>query len=257
LENFGKLVYKKNQEIEFIYTGSDNLLMDAFGLEPVSLKNEPEIPEETEEEERAQEIVNEEKEMNQLSDEPFQEAEPVMYSETSFREKSDYTGRKKTNRAWWLLLFLIPILGAGVYIMLRQQGEQPSPVMVKVEEPLPEKQTNVYADSSAVVEIAAETDGDAESMEHVRLIRPNPASFYLIRGSFEDLENADKYFHALTEKGYHPFHLGKQGSYYLVGMDSFSNKTAAFGEQYNYLDKYPESGVWIFIPEQTDTLVQQ
>lgn len=281
LDNFGILFYSIDREIQFTFTGQDNLLMDAFGLGTTSLIEEPEpdeatetaedVPEETIEEEKvpvrddksftepesdeevnpAQEIPEETVNAGEVTTQspgPFTEPEPVAYTRASFRDPGDVPVRRKRNKAWWLLLFLIPLFGAGIYLLLQQPEEKPVPVQVKVEEPAPEPQVVAPADTATVVEAVADSV-DIKAADTIEIIRPNPSTFYLIRGSFEDLENAHKRFHQLRREGYHPFHLGKHGSYFLIGIDSFSNKTQAYGEQYNYLDKFPDSGVWIFIPD--------
>jgi|GEM_PF-4009399 len=248
IDNFGILFYSADREIQFTYTGQDNLLMDAFGLGSTSLIEEPEPVEEAEPVEDIPEEIVDEGEVTTQSSGPFTEPEPVAYTRASLREPGDVTGRRKRNKAWWLLLFLIPLISAGIYILLQKPEEKPVPVQVKVEEPAPEPPVVAPADTATVVEAVADSVV-VDAADTIEIIRPNPSTFYLIRGSFEDLENAHKRFHRLRQEGYHPFHLGKHGSFFLIGIDSFSNKTQAYGEQYNYLDKFPDSGVWIFIPD--------
>jgi nucleoid DNA-binding protein len=314
LDEFGILFYTAEREIQFTYTGQDNLLMDAFGLGNTSLIEEPDtdeeeetvedIPEETTEAEEmpiqaagsfpepesdeeaepaedvpdetseaeektsqsagpphepesgeetkpAEDIPEEQSEAVEMSAQsagPFTEPEAVPYTYASLRDPGDVPGRRKRNKAWWLLLFLIPIIGAGIYLLFQQSEEKPAPVQVRVEVPAPEPQVVAPADTVNTAEAVADSvDQDAPAT--IDIVRPNPSTYYLIRGSFEDLEKSYKYMHELRGKGYHPFHLGQKGSFFLIGIDSFKNKTQAYGEQYNYLDKYPDSGVWIFIPD--------
>lgn len=56
----------------------------------------------------------------------------------------------------------------------------------------------------------------------------------------------------MKSKGYSPLHLGKQGSFYLVSIKVFKNKAEAFREQYDFLDRLPDSGVWVFKPEKME-----
>jgi nucleoid DNA-binding protein/cell division septation protein DedD len=248
IDNFGILFYSGDREVKFNYTGQDNLLMDAFGLGTTSLIDEPEPDEEAE---PAADIPGETSEAGAVttpSDGPFTEPEPVAFTRTSLREPGDVPGRRKRNKAWWLLLFLIPIIGAGIYLLLQQTEEKPAPVQVRVEEPAPEPQVVAPADTATMVEAVADST-NIDPADTIDIVRPDPTTFYLIRGSFEDLENAHKYVNALRRRGDHPFHLGQHGSFFLIGIDSFKNKTQAYGEQYNYLDRFPDSGVWIFIPD--------
>jgi hypothetical protein len=101
-------------------------------------------------------------------------------------------------------------------------------------------------------DVVADEPGEqefAEELEPSSIIQPEPTKFYLIGGSFIDAENAEKYFQRMKNQGYDPFHLGKQGSFFLVGLEIHDNEIEAYGAQYNFLDKYPDSGVWVFIPE--------
>jgi hypothetical protein len=86
-------------------------------------------------------------------------------------------------------------------------------------------------------------------LNHPDYIEPDTTKFYVIGGSFENAENAEKYLQRMKKEGYAPFHLGKHGSFYLVGLEIHDNEIEAYGAQYNFLDKYPDSGVWVFIPE--------
>jgi cell division septation protein DedD/nucleoid DNA-binding protein len=248
IDDLGILFYSAEREIQFTHTGQDNLLMDAFGLGTTSLTDEHEPDEEAETAEDIPEDTSEAGAVTTPSPNPFTEPEPVAYTYSSLRDPGDLIVRRKRNKAWWLLLFLIPVFGAGLYLLLQQNEEKPAPVQVMVEVPAPEPQALAPADTVSTADAAAE-NLDEDAADTIDIIRPNPSSFYLIRGSFEDLENAHKYLHALRWRGYHPFHLGQHGSFFLIGIDSFSNKTQAYGEQYNYLDKYPDSGVWIFIAD--------
>jgi nucleoid DNA-binding protein/cell division septation protein DedD len=248
IDNLGILFFNADRQIQFNHTGQDNLLMDAFGLGTTSLVEEPEP---VEEEIPAEDIPEETSivgEADVQPGEPFNEPEPVAYSRTSLREPGDVPPGRKRNKAWWLLLFLIPLIGAGIYILLQKTGEKPAPVQIRVEEPAPVPPVVAPADTTTTDEAVADSTS-IDTADTIEIIRPNPSTYYLIRGSYEDLENAHKHFHQLRQKGYHPFHLGQHGSFFLIGIDSFSNKTQAYGEQYNYLDKFPDSGVWIFIPD--------
>ncbi len=53
----------------------------------------------------------------------------------------------------------------------------------------------------------------------------------------------------MKERGYEPFHLEKQGNFYIVGIGIYETESEAFIAQASFLDKYPDSGAWIMIPE--------
>ncbi len=248
LENMGELSYNQKQEIQFTSAGRNFLLLDAYGLEPISLKDEPEdIPEEGP-------LMKNNIEKND-SEDPFKEEVPVAYEGASLKDTENPPTKRR--RIWWLLLFLIPLLAAVIYIITKDTAEPPSTVDITVEEPssaeiIPPTDT-VTEDTTPVQEGETET-ASVEITDSTGFISPDTSKYYLIRGSFEEFENAHKYFNRLKSEGYEPFHLGKHGSFYLVGIDVFDNPIVAYGQQYNYLDKYPESGVWIFIPGQNNNL---
>lgn len=242
LENIGELSYNQNRELQFIPIGMDNLLLEAYGLESASLKNEPEdIPEEK--------PTPEDNVEKQETKEPFEEEAPVVYAGASIKDSGNPPG--KGNKAWWLLLFLIPLIAGAIYIFTKDTKEPVSTVDVTVKEPSPEK-IATPADTLAADTITPAGDEQTAVSEEITdstgFITPDSTRYYLITGSFEEFKNAQKYFRRLKNEGNEPFHLGKQGSFYLVGTDIFDNEIEAYGQQYNYLDKHPESGAWIFIP---------
>jgi hypothetical protein len=249
-EGIGGLAYSDELEILFTPAGKDNLLLDAYGLESANLTNEPE------------DVQTDEPEPEQPSEQlqtkdAFEEKPSLVYSGASFKDKNTPPGKR--NRAWWLLLFLIPVIGALIYIITNDTQEMPPAVEVRIEEPAPKESIpladTVVTDTIPVQEEAAITSPEVIT-DTIAIITPDVSRFYLIRGSYEEFENADKFARRLKKQGYEPFHLGKQGSFYLVGIDSFDNEIQAYGQQYNYLDKYPESGVWIFTSKK-DSIINQ
>ena len=247
LENLGILFYNPNREIGFTSSGKDNLLLDAYGLESASLADEPEeIPDEAPEVEPTVE--------KQQSKAAFEEDAPAVYAGASLTDRS--VPPKNGKRAWWLLLFLIPVIGAAIYIFIKDTQEPPSTVEVRIEEPAP-REVVPPADTAVTDTVPAQNEqlvaAATETRDSINFVTPDTTKYYLIRGSFEDYENADKFAQRLTQQGYRPFHLGKHGSFYLVGIDVYDNEIVAYGQQYNYLDKHPESGVWIFAPGKRKT----
>ena len=64
--------------------------------------------------------------------------------------------------------------------------------------------------------------------------------------SQKEKENAEKLFVQLEKEGYDPFHLGKQGNFYILGLGVYNTEQEAFDAQDNFLMENPESGVWIY-----------
>ena len=88
-----------------------------------------------------------------------------------------------------------------------------------------------------------------QAVDSTGYVITDPSKYYLVGGSFNDPENAQKYLQQMKTKGFEPFPLGKHGSFYIVALETYDNETEAYRAQYNYLDKDPDSGVWVFIPE--------
>ncbi len=256
LENLGELFYNQEREIRFSSSGKDNLLLDAYGLESASLTNEPE-------DEPEEEIHSEASGEKNKDKEAFEEEAPVVYAGASLRDTP--VPPKKRNRAWWLLLFLIPVIGGAIYIFTKDTDEPPSTVEVRIEEPATQEaiipadtvapDTSTLATEAIAIDSVAYTDS-AAFIDSTTFVTPDTSKYYLIGGSFEDFENANKFVNRMKRQGNESFHLGKHGSFYLVGIDTFDNEIEAYGQQYNYLDKYPESGVWIYIPGKRKILNQ-
>jgi nucleoid DNA-binding protein/cell division septation protein DedD len=242
-ENLGSFSYDENREIQFNYSGKDNLLLDSFGLGAASMMEEPEnVPQENQDKE-----LNQEKEKSPLEKSAAtKEPEPTPAAGFSYRDPQEPPIRKK-KRLWWILLILIPIIAAGIYILMQgRQQDAPETVIETPQAPVTAPPDTTETEPEPV----AEAEPDDEITDRTGFITPDPTKFYLISGSFEDFENANRYFKRLQNEGYEPFHLGKHGNFFLVGINVYDNHIEAYGQQYNYLDKYPDSGVWIFSPEE-------
>jgi len=266
LENTGVLFLDKNNEIQFEPSEGKKLFPETFGLEETSLKDEPEP--EPEEKAEITETSSEEytfkEQFSEASDAGQEtEKEPKPVSDPLPDEPEEPEKKKK---GWlWFLLILIPIAAAGIFILLKDdvvkeespvaeiaENEPPAkniPIEEKDSEPLPV--TGVDSVQTDSVETVQEDSVQIEeiTIDSAHYVKPDTSMFYLVGGSFKEAKNANKYFSKLENEGYEPFHLGKQGSFYIVGIDIFDNEIEAYGAQYNFLDKYPDSGVWVFIPE--------
>ncbi len=275
LENIGALVHDSRGDIQFEPAPGDDLLLDAFGLEATLLTQPDEEPEQEEVvEESAGEGDVEPKERKAESEEAgieqeetgeeevagdFQEEATVPPEATDENLAENSGGRKK--RGWlWLLLILIPFIGAAVYIFMfdgKQELVEQEPPVVEIEEDpagvdsvVVEEDTLAAPDSilrdTVVVPLPDTTKIAEEPLDSVDYVAPDPSKYYLVSGSFKEKENAEKHFQELKGRGFDPFHMGKQGNFYIVGIDVFTNEIAAYSAQYDFLDDYPDSGVWVF-----------
>jgi nucleoid DNA-binding protein len=158
LENTGVLFYNQNREIQFVPSGEENLLVDAFGLEAISLpdksgivqkeqteiRNEPETKENTGEGREEETTTDDVK----VAPEP-DEADPLSVYEPFFRDPYVPYRRKKRGRWYWFLL-LIPLVAAGVFFYLqKEEKEQRHPeVDITIEPAPPEVQRPETQDST-------------------------------------------------------------------------------------------------------------
>ena len=256
LEGIGILAFNENREIEFEPSEEVTLLPDAFGLDRISVNDEPEeVPEEKPENIAASGISEEEEFLPENeTDKPEAKKEPEPFASYKPAEPQSEKPSKKKNRGWmWFLLLLIPIIAAGIYFLQKNKKEPPKPVEMTTEPVQKEEQPVIPADTlvadSVTTQQADTLTADDSMMNYPDYIEPDTTKFYVIGGSFEDAENAEKYLQRMKKEGYDPFHLGKQGSFFLVGLEIHENEIEAYGAQYNFLDKFPDSGVWVFIPE--------
>lgn len=261
LENLGALFFGENREIQFETSGESHLFPDTYGLRTTSLKDKTASASEStpETEDEAQTGEPEEEENKQEADSPGAEnqpvSEPAPVPEPSFQDSGDPP--RKKNRGWlWFLLILIPLVAAGIFVLVKEKKEPADSAEITVEPPAVEEQIaeeqtvppvdTTETDSVAITAADSVETAEEESIDSTGYITPDSSKFYLVGGSFKEHKNAEKYFQYLKKEGFEPFHLGKQGNFYIVGIDVFDNEIEAFGAQYDFLDKYPESGVWVF-----------
>lgn len=256
LEDTGVLFYNENREIQFEPAEGVSLLPDAFGLDSVSVKDEPEKVSEEKTADNAAAGISEDEQILQenqtVKPEKDKEPEPVAAFNPEVTQSEETS--KKRKRGWmWILLLLVPIIAAGIFILQKEKKEPPKPVEIKIEPVEKEGESVQLADTTVTDSVAIPQTDTLKTEElmlnHPDYIEPDTTKFYVIGGSFENAENAEKYLQRMKKEGYSPFHLGKHGSFYLVGLEIHDNEIEAYGAQYNFLDKYPDSGVWVFIPE--------
>ncbi len=267
LAKIGTFSYDNNHEIQFEATESGNLLLDAYGLEPATLKASEIIPGGTEETGKEQEnpepflsgvTPDETEHQNESTERTSSEKEPV----TSDFTNNDSGGKK--NKGWvWFLLILIPLVVAGIFL-LRKEKEKEAPKFQINREPvsndsLVAEKKPIFETDTAVIDTLQEAPADTLAGEterpkdSINYITPDPSKYYLVSGSFTQRENAHEFLLKLQNQGYDAFHLGKQGKFYIIGIGIYEKEHAAFAAQYDFLEKYPESGVWVYNVTQMDS----
>jgi nucleoid DNA-binding protein len=269
LENTGILFLNENQEIVFEAFQKDNLLLDSFGLETTLLTSPEEdeeiaVEDELDEQSQAEKIsgkIHSENNMHGVSfdaEEPepslfpspedlkpqqntAEEPEPVYV----YPSENDYLPGKK-RRKWLWLLILAPVAVAGFYFLFSKTKAS--------------KTENSFQESSVVVVPSREnqiidsvdvtTQNDSASLINTGLqttkITPSDSlCFILVGGSFKDNENAENYLQQLKEAGFEPFHLGKRGNFFIIGVGRYKTEKEALTASREYSEKNPESVFWI------------
>jgi hypothetical protein len=255
LDEVGELVLNKQDEIQLIPIEEDNLLLDSFGLESVITEeiSEPSKIITANIEEKEQPIIS--PEIEEIStEEEINEPEEIIAPAAVFEPKPYEADKeeKKKKRAWlWILIILIPIIIVGVYLTLNQ----------KKQEALPAKQTNtiipeikeepVIVADTTIIDTTPEMGKDSVPVEILEeapkedTIDANKPKFYLVGGSFKIEENANTYFSQLKEEGFEPFHLGKRGNFFIVGIGTYNSEKEALHARSVFYEKNPNSDVWI------------
>ncbi|MBN1822319.1 MAG: SPOR domain-containing protein [Prolixibacteraceae bacterium] len=214
LEGLGILKLNEENKPVFIVDDGKNFLLDSYGLNMVQIREKPlEDP---------------------LSEKPLYE-------------------EKKKNKAW-LLFLLIPVAALAVFIYLNIYNKNEI-VPPRTNEP-EIKNTNIREQLTEID--TAQTDSIVIDSSAVSGIKPEPVAavpedivttaeinYYLIGGNFSEQENADKYFSQISDLGYTPIHLGKQGTFYTVAIGGFKTFEEAKKVQNEFIGRDPESGVYI------------
>ena len=186
---------------------------------------------------------------NVSEEEKALEKENKMVAETDNKVE---VAEKKKRKGLWLLIF-IPIIVAGYYVI--QQQEKPAktqtpPQKTETQEPeKPEENTNIIISDSLVTDtlkaiIDTTVQQEIQEDNNSELVEEGPR-YILVGGSFKDESNAEKYVEQLKADGYQPFHLGKRGSFYIVGIGKYNSFEEADKAKEIYTGKNPGSGVWV------------
>ena len=285
LDGIGIFFRNEKGELDFLSEDDQPLSLDSFGLETTSLEEpevpeapeaeetpaEPETVEETESEETSetadteiledepadtvetesmeeempeetpQEVTEEHEEVEEKEEEKIPEPAPVVTPEPN-EEK------KRKDGWWWLLLVLIPLIGVAVFLFMKdKQPAEPTQTTPPVETTIEEETPVLISDSiqsDSTVSVAADSlTIQVPEPEKEKL--SDSTGFFLIGGSFKAQENADTYLEQLKEQGYEPFHLGKYGNFFIVGIARYKTESEALKGKDEYSEANPGSGVWV------------
>ena len=251
-ENLGALFYNEKNEIQFTPFSEDNLLLDSFGLETITLEDTIEKTIETETAEVITETIEPKTEVKEeikivSAEEPAEEIKLPRPLPNWAIEKP--VVKKKTTWYWYLLI-LIPILIAGYFIFRDKPASNYS---------------ENYQDQSAINEqhgVQIQTIPPADSLQtdsvqkplvdSVKIVEPmlnlqdENSKYYLVGGGFKSEENAEKYILRLKEKSIEGILIGKRGNMFLVGIASFNTEEEAYNELNRRVRENPEWNLWVY-----------
>lgn len=245
IEKTGFLFYGENNKIEFEPIADDNLQLDSFGLETISVgqpkkeSSKPGMP---------NDIPELEKDSEKVVDEEIQLPKFAEYLE------NDQNEEKSKRSSFWYLLILIPIIIAGIFLVRNKNGKEfpangysseikdsykeEEPAIIEFDSLLNETQVSGLIDENAA---------DSVNIKTVEIDIPKTLNrkYILVGGSFKEEKNAEKYLSELKEKGFEPFHLGKRGNFFIVGIGRYNTEGQAVRARQKFYDENPESGAWI------------
>lgn len=238
LKKTGELFLNKKHEIQFDSFIKDNLLLDSFGLEPISLAKE-------------EVIISEEVEIKQDTKIEIPPKEPEIVPEAVAAEESE----EKKKRGWlWFLLIFVPIIIAGIFVANKEFNPKRSGIEIQNNEPedLPvESKISTNVVDSALNDSTKTAITDSVQIENILvdsaiIINPDTPKFYLVGGSFKEETNANKFIEQFNYEGYEPFLFGKRGSFFIVAIGTYSTERDAVNAMDAFKEKNPDSEIWYF-----------
>lgn len=277
IENIGILFNDEKNEIQFTPFQDDNLLMDSFGFETITVTDAVEKPEETEPlKEFAEEIpVTEGSEINIESENadktvseviaPSIESEPVSQTEVIPENEKEIekiklprplpdwaiekpVERKKTSGFWYLLI-LIPIFIAGYFVF--RNNNNPNKTENNVDQTMKNEQEGIHVQTIPAID-SMQNDSVQNEVEAVKNLEPQVnlsegnSKYYLVGGGFKSGENAEKYIVRLKEKGIDGIMLGKMGNMNLVGIAAYDTEQEAYNALNRKIKENPEWNLWVY-----------
>ena len=257
--NLGKLFYNEKNEIQFVSFQEDNLLLDSFGFEPISMEDSIEKAVETESDQDLTEEVDESvEEMPELKTEAKngsetvseQKSETIKLSELKPAPESEKPKKTKIAGWFWYLLILFSFLIYGYFVIINTSKsintdiDQDTTIKNDSQELL--MQTIVPVDSmlndstsqtEAIDTVKTETNINTISTD---------SNYYLVGGGFKNEENAEKFIVELKEKGIDGIMLGKKGNLFLVGIASFETEKEAYNDLNRRTRENPGWELWVY-----------
>jgi len=272
VENLGKFFYNEKNEIRFASFQEDNLLLDSFGFEPISMEDivekaiEPEIVEAVVEqviESEKVETISEkvvEPEIEILDLEPVAETfvEPIVEKETKTIQLPEYKHLPLTEKPeerkkagwYWYLLILIPVVIVGYFIFNQFSNSTPKEIDHEATPQIEKQeiivQTITPADSAINDSVSENEVVETVKTETTVNTISTDTKYYLVGGGFKNEENAEKFIVRLKERGIEGFMLGQKGSLFLVGIESFNTVNEAYNKLNEHVKKYPDWNLWVY-----------
>jgi len=250
LEDTGELLINEQDEITLNPFIEDNLLLDSFGLEAVSLDN------------LAQEEENiiiaakdgEQAEKEQTSTQ--KEEVDVVPASVQLEPKKEEPQKKEAKKRGWLLvlLALIPIGIVGIYFIYQNRGNNTIPEKTIEHQVATEKEPEMILDTIVKDTTPAFVQDTSKTEETIPvspdLIDENlpidSPKYYLVSGSFTIEENAETYIEELKAKGFDAFNAGKKGRFFIVGIGSYASFKEANSQKTIFMEENPGSEVWVW-----------
>lgn len=268
LEETGELFFNDKNKIQFTPFEDENLFLDSFGLEAVSLKEKidkkeeaeseaeiivPEIVETSKEEptiEREKEepeLVNVQGVEKEIQEPEIQQTEPQKEEPATVQidEGEPENEERKKRSGLWLLLILVPIIIVGIYITNQKSKMGKQSTETNNESTLTIKEESFLPIDSIPIEVQDSTLTKKIDIDSTETTVSDLPKFYLVSGSFKEKENAENYLKQLKEEGFEAFDLGKRGNFYVVGIGTYKTEPEAVHAKREFVKDNPGSGVWI------------
>jgi len=267
VENVGVLFYNEKNEISFTPFQKDNLLLDSFGFQPVSMDDfieesiELETVETVSEPEQVDASVKNHVEtgiettitepaIKEFNEPVFgQQEKPIKLPEYKHEPFTVYPEKRKPSGWYWLLLILIPIFIGGYFILNKFSKSSHKEVYL---ESLPiTKKQEIIVQTITPADSLNDSIVDNEAVETVKIeTTVNTISadtkYYIVGGGFKKEENAEKFIVRLKERGIEGFMLGQKGSLFLVGIASFNTSNEAYNSLNEHVKKHPDWNLWVY-----------
>ena len=105
------------------------------------------------------------------------------------------------------------------------------------------KDTAVVSKKDSVIQPDAEPE--AENIQEEKIIATDSPKYYLVSRSFKEEGNAQEYFDLLKAEGLEPINMGKNGSFFIIGLGIYNTSTEALEAKRQFENRNSKSGLWI------------